>query len=204
MAFVGQTANPWIVIDDEAVPIMQKIWNATRSEDYTITTDTAIYKKVSDRLVPRTSNIIMCFRRFNASRTRGAMLSDPLASQWSWRSVIRKSICWTQMNIAYNLPINISSSIAFCTEMSMVMTARFVITTLIPLTSSNDSQKWKGLFRSPFVLQTFAAHLSAIDGCVRVPNLHDTPSPNAGGALGLAAASVCILYYACTFFSDHI
>jgi len=54
------------------------------------------------------------------------------------------------------------------------------------------SQKWKGLFRSPFVLQTFAAHLTAIEGSTRVPDLHDTdkPTPAVIGGLGLSAASV--------------
>jgi hypothetical protein len=65
---------------------------------------------------------------------------------------------------------------------------------------ANDSQTWRGLFCGPFVLQAFAAHLSAIDGSARVPNLHDTPSPNAVGALGLAAASVCVLYRVCRIF----
>lgn len=53
-------------------------------------------------------------------------------------------------------------------------------------------QKWKGLFRSPFVLQTFAAHLGAIEGSVKVPDLHglDKPTPVMAGGLGLAAASV--------------
>jgi len=61
---------------------------------------------------------------------------------------------------------------------------------------SNDSQKWKGRFGGPFILQTFAAHLSAIDGHKQIPDLHDRPSPNAVGALGLAAASVSDLYCA--------
>jgi len=58
----------------------------------------------------------------------------------------------------------------------------------------DDNKKWKGTFRGAFVLQTFAVHLSAIDGSACVPNLHDEPSPNAVGALGVAAASVeCVL-----------
>ena len=53
-------------------------------------------------------------------------------------------------------------------------------------------QKWKGLFHSPFVLQTFAAHLTAIEGSMRVPNLHDAnkATPTVIGGLGLSAASV--------------
>ena len=51
----------------------------------------------------------------------------------------------------------------------------------------------EGLFCGPFVLQTFAAHLSAIDRSVQVPDLLDISFANANGvgALGLAAASVC-------------
>jgi len=72
---------------------------------------------------------------------------------------------------------------------------------LIVVHVTNNSQKWKGLFRGPFVLQVFAAHLSAIDSSVRVPNLHDgKPTPDAIGALGLAAASVCALYRVCRTF----
>lgn len=56
----------------------------------------------------------------------------------------------------------------------------------------NYSQKWKGLFRGPFVLQTFAAHLTAIEGSAKVPGLHDVDKPTLAmvGGLGLAAASV--------------
>ncbi|KAH9038774.1 hypothetical protein EDB85DRAFT_2141661 [Lactarius pseudohatsudake] len=55
----------------------------------------------------------------------------------------------------------------------------------------DNKKKWKGLFRSSLVLQTFAAHFAAIQGSVRVSGLHDhQPTPTAAGALGLAAASV--------------
>jgi hypothetical protein len=60
----------------------------------------------------------------------------------------------------------------------------------------NTSQKWKGLFHSPFVLQTFAAHLTAIKGSMRVPNLHDKLTATTMGRLGLAATSVCTVYFA--------
>ena len=75
------------------------------------------------------------------------------------------------------------------------MTKRYAALISLVVHTSNNSQKWKGLFRSSFVLQTFAAHLSAIDGYVQVPgDLHDKPSPHAAGALGLAAASVCTFH----------
>jgi hypothetical protein len=60
--------------------------------------------------------------------------------------------------------------------------------------TSNDSQEWKGGFRSGLVLQTFAVHLSSIEGSVEVPDLCDKPLPYPIGALGLAAASVCAFY----------
>jgi len=66
---------------------------------------------------------------------------------------------------------------------------------------SNNSQKWRGLFHSPFVLQTFAAHLSAINSSAWVPGLHDKPTHHAVGVLGLAATSVSMtLYCACRVF----
>jgi hypothetical protein len=57
------------------------------------------------------------------------------------------------------------------------------------------SQKWRCLFRSPFILQTFAAHLSAIEGSQKVLDLHDSdkPTTTARGALGLSVASVSFL-----------
>ena len=58
---------------------------------------------------------------------------------------------------------------------------------------SNDLQKWKGLFCAPFILQAFGTHLSAIEGSVNVPDLHDKLSPAAIGALGLAVVSVSML-----------
>ncbi|KAH9014123.1 hypothetical protein EDB84DRAFT_1443962 [Lactarius hengduanensis] len=59
-------------------------------------------------------------------------------------------------------------------------------------TDDEDKTKWKGLFRSPFILQTFAAHLGAIESSQKVPDLHgpNTPTPLPIGALGLAAAAV--------------
>ena len=93
----------------------------------------------------------------------------------------------------------------------MAVTKRSVIMMLIALIvvhASNDPQKWRGLFYGPFVLQVFAAHLTAIDSSVQVPNLHNKPSTKAGtkagtkgptkavGALGLPTASVCTSYRA--------
>ncbi|KAF8222298.1 hypothetical protein L208DRAFT_1323430 [Tricholoma matsutake] len=57
-------------------------------------------------------------------------------------------------------------------------------------TEHDNKKKWKGLFCSPFILQTFTAHLTAIEGSAKVPNLHDKPTPTAIGGLGLATASV--------------
>ncbi|KAH9027217.1 hypothetical protein EDB85DRAFT_1893035 [Lactarius pseudohatsudake] len=59
-------------------------------------------------------------------------------------------------------------------------------------TDDEDKTKWKGLFSSPFILQTFAAHLGAIESSQKVPDLHgpNTPTPLPIGALGLAAAAV--------------
>ncbi|KAF8799192.1 hypothetical protein BYT27DRAFT_7318611, partial [Phlegmacium glaucopus] len=56
----------------------------------------------------------------------------------------------------------------------------------------NDRKKWRGLFCSPFILQTFAAHLAATESSMRVPGLHGPgkPTPAAIGGLGLSAASV--------------
>ncbi|KAI0284419.1 hypothetical protein BC826DRAFT_158259 [Russula brevipes] len=58
--------------------------------------------------------------------------------------------------------------------------------------NGKDKKKWKGLFRGPFVLQTFATHLAAIEGSVPVMILdpHGKPTTAAVGGLGLAAASV--------------
>jgi hypothetical protein len=53
MAFVGQTMNPWDIPVKQSLEVMQKIWDATSSFDYVITTDTAVYHKVSDQLVRR-------------------------------------------------------------------------------------------------------------------------------------------------------
>jgi hypothetical protein len=59
---------------------------------------------------------------------------------------------------------------------------------------SNDSQNWRGLFRSPLILKTFAAHLSCTDGAKQIPGLHtDNESPRANGGLGLSVASVCAI-----------
>ena len=92
MAFVGRTANPWDVPPEQAVLVMQKIWDATTHHNYEITVSTPVYSKVSGRLTSRINNIIVHFRRFNAFRTRGAMLLRPLASQLSWHFAIHNLI----------------------------------------------------------------------------------------------------------------
>ncbi len=81
-------------------------------------------------------------------------------------------------------------------------TKRYVILKHLSSHSANTFQKWKGLFRSPFVLQTLAAHLATIDGSVKVPGLHDDnkPIPAMIGALGLAAASVSTVHCAVDLF----
>lgn len=65
---------------------------------------------------------------------------------------------------------------------------------------TNTSQKWKGLFHSMFVLQTFATHLKIIENSATIPDLHDKPTAAAVGGLGLAAASVCAIYFTFELF----
>ena len=48
MAFVGQTMNPWDVPIKQLVKVMQKIWDATNSNEYEIMVSTAVYHKVGD------------------------------------------------------------------------------------------------------------------------------------------------------------
>jgi hypothetical protein len=81
-------------------------------------------------------------------------------------------------------------------------TKRYVTLKHLSPCSDNTFQKWKGLFRSPFVLQTFAAHLATIDGSVKVPGLHDDnkATPAMVGALGLAAALVSTAHCAAYLF----
>jgi len=81
MAFVGETTNPWDVPKLQAVQVMQKIWDAISTRKYEITSDTPVYTKVCDQLAPGMNDIMVHFRRFNAFRTRGVLLSDPPASQ---------------------------------------------------------------------------------------------------------------------------
>ena len=63
---------------------------------------------------------------------------------------------------------------------------------------SYDSQNWTGLFHGPFVLQTFAVHVSAIDRAKQVPDLHKKPTHMIGGlalSAGLVSYMVCLLYF---------
>jgi len=78
--------------------------------------------------------------------------------------------------------------------MPTTMTKRYAILQMLVVNAFNDSQMWRRLFCSPFILQTFAAHLLAINSCVQVPGLHNKPTPHAIGGLGLAAASVSALF----------
>ena len=55
-------------------------------------------------------------------------------------------------------------------------------------------QYFRGFFRGPLVLRTFAAHFAAVNGAVEVAGLKDEP---ARGSLVLAAASVSSRTLAC-------
>ena len=56
-------------------------------------------------------------------------------------------------------------------------------------------QKYKGAFRGPFVLQTFAACLNAFQGACRIVGLDDPNKPikKSYGGLALSAAAVSVL-----------
>ncbi|KIJ06885.1 hypothetical protein PAXINDRAFT_19912, partial [Paxillus involutus ATCC 200175] len=49
-----------------------------------------------------------------------------------------------------------------------------------------DKKTWSGMWRSPFVLQTFAHHFNFIQGCIEIPQLNGKLG---GTALALAAAA---------------
>ncbi|KIJ10328.1 hypothetical protein PAXINDRAFT_16670 [Paxillus involutus ATCC 200175] len=51
-----------------------------------------------------------------------------------------------------------------------------------------DKKTWSGMWRSPFVLQTFAHHFNFIQGCIEIPQLNGKLGAT---ALALAAAAVC-------------
>jgi hypothetical protein len=56
-------------------------------------------------------------------------------------------------------------------------------------------QKYKGAFRGPFVLQTFAASLIAFQGARKIDGLDDPDKsvPRSYGGLALAAAAVSVI-----------
>ena len=57
-------------------------------------------------------------------------------------------------------------------------------------------QKWKGMLRGPLVIQTFAAHYTAVSGVLKVLGVEDPNSPlkKPTGGLGLAAAAVSDIF----------
>ncbi|OBZ67131.1 hypothetical protein A0H81_12922 [Grifola frondosa] len=61
----------------------------------------------------------------------------------------------------------------------------------------------KGLFRTPFILQTFALHLTAIEGAVHIPGLYANdavPRPNGAFALAVTAVERALRLYK----ADHV
>jgi hypothetical protein len=194
MVFVGQTADPWDVPVKQSVLVMQKIWDATSTYEYEITASSAIYKKVCDHLAFSPNNYRDTFQTVQR-------LAD------SWRNAIGSTgitvvlaFCDSQEDLEDSDKERVEfanyylKDLRFLYEDTNDDNKKVRHTDLVIGHTSDDSQKWRGLFRGPFVLQTFAAHLSAIDGSTRVPGLHDKHSPNAVGALGLAAASVHAFY----------
>jgi hypothetical protein len=53
-----------------------------------------------------------------------------------------------------------------------------------------DAQKFRGLYRSKFILQTFAVHLDAIKGSIDIPGLFKANNSEPECALALSAAAV--------------
>lgn len=68
------------------------------------------------------------------------------------------------------------------------MTLRHVLFCLVHIACVTDLyQFFKGLFRGPLVLRTFAAHFTAINGTIEIAGWKDEP---ARSGLVLAAAAV--------------
>ena len=68
--------------------------------------------------------------------------------------------------------------------------------THLPFSFINAQQKFKGVFRGSFIIQTFAAHFHAIAGSKRISALEDVglaSSPDPRGALALSTAAVCLM-----------
>lgn len=193
MAFISQTMDPWDVLVKQSVLIMQKIWDATSTYEYEVTASTTVHKKVRDQLASRVIYITTDFQRVQrlANSWQNAIGSTGIAAILMFCDSHEDLQDSALMKNTWNSPSITSKIFTFCTKTLTTKTKRSVmlIITLV-VHVSNNSQKWRGLFHSPFILQKFAAHLSAIDGSVWVPGLHDKPTPCVVGALGLAAASV--------------
>jgi hypothetical protein len=200
MAFVGQTADPWDVPVKQSVLVMQKIWDATSTYEYEITASTTVYNKVRDHLAIRLNNYRDKFQTIQrlADLWRSAIGSTGIA--------VVLAFCDSQEDLESSDEERVEFANYYLKDLRFLYkdadddNKKVCHADLVIVHVSDDSQKWRGLFRGPFVLQTFAAHLSAIEGSVCVPNLHDKPSPNAVGALGLAAASVRAFYHVWRIF----
>ncbi|KAF8508180.1 hypothetical protein JB92DRAFT_2954585 [Gautieria morchelliformis] len=156
-------------------------WDATNSHEYEITSSTAVYQKVCDWLISGMTliPILQTIQR----------LTD------SWRNVIGSTAIAILLAF-FDSQEHLQDSDEECQEF-----CKYYLNRLRFLYEDSDhakKSKWRGLFCNPFVLQTFAAHLTAIEGCKAIPGLHDDAklADAATGALGLSAAAVSVIYYA--------
>ena len=78
------------------------------------------------------------------------------------------------------------------------MIPKWVLCSTLLIKSNNTRQQYKGAFRGPFVLQTFAASLTALQGTRKIDDLDDPDKSVARsyGGLALAAAAVSVVVIA--------
>jgi hypothetical protein len=190
MAFVGQLMDPWDVPAMLAVEKMQVIWDVTAIQDYEITTSTHVYRKVCDGFVldHKTNTYIQAVQRLsdswrNVIGSNGiAIILAFFASQDDYRDSDT-----ARQEFASELLVDLRFAYwdADHDDKDVSLSSITLYTCLIV-----TSQKWKGLFRNPFILQTFASHFSAIEGAENILGIHNVKTAAAYGALGLCIASV--------------
>ncbi|KAN0130427.1 hypothetical protein V8E53_011828, partial [Lactarius tabidus] len=165
MTFVAQTADPWEVPAMQAVEVMQKIWNVTILFEYNIMTSTAVYLNSKSMYLT-----VQCCADL-------------------WHNIV--GFTGIVVLLAF---FNSQEHFQVSDEQHQIFTKYYIddLCFLYKDSEHEDRKKWKGLFRSPLVVQTFAVHLTATEGALKVPSLHNPPhlTPMANSGLGLAVVSV--------------
>ncbi|KAI9432302.1 hypothetical protein BJY52DRAFT_1132819, partial [Lactarius psammicola] len=183
--WVGTQANPWVIPDDVAIPVLQAIWDTVYKDvPWTVNANDCVFERVTQRLYEWRSSFkcaadIMLEQFFECEEYCDVFKNYDDRQVWTADMLTDCKFVWA-----------VADKVSFLHY--------FYATYYSQTTTCQD--KRSGLMHAPFILQVFTTHLNSIVGAEDVPGLAATGVDGDHvtavakyppmGALALAAAAV--------------